>query len=183
MVDASSYSSTVTPTSVTYDVGVRGQAIVLTPQSLLPVTTTTGQPFAAADVSIEAWVRLRVLPVSRYMVFDNEQSYAMYIDATGHVICAYTGGSVVGTAVALSAGVWTHVACTETPTSATAYVNGVPVGTGAVPNVTFVQNAVVIGSNAPISVPMDFFDGAMDSLRLWRVALTATEVCTAAGSC
>jgi hypothetical protein len=79
---------------------------------------------------------------------------------------------VMGTAINITAGVWTHLAVVSNGTSVIFYVNGVPAQTlptattlGASSNVMRIGR----GGNDPSS-------GRLDEIRLWGVARTPTEI-------
>jgi len=75
-----------------------------------------------------------------------------------------------------SSDVWTHVAFAGTPGgSFTFYINGVPGGTGGMPNNFLGQNTnpLYIGGRADFAV---HFQGLIDEIAIWNRALTAAEI-------
>jgi RHS repeat-associated protein len=76
-------------------------------------------------------------------------------------------------------GPWYHIACVVTPTNYTIYVNGAVVGSGSYA----ATNPLLVDVNHPISIGADIahtgeytFDGSIDDVRVYNLALAASEV-------
>jgi concanavalin A-like lectin/glucanase superfamily protein len=150
---------------------------------LATVNDHIGVPDTAAlsppSLTIEAWIQPVALPAGRMGIADNDSSYGLFLQSNGSISCTAT---VVASspAAAVAAGTWTHVACTYDGTAAHVYVNGVDVGqtpgTGALGAGN--ANGLAIAGNSPTG---EALVGLIDSVRIWNVARTAAQICTAAG--
>ena len=97
---------------------------------------------------------------------------------TGSLSFSRNGSGSAG-AAALKVGEWTHLAVTFDKTTARFYVNGVQTGSGAFSFGSNRDAALLIGSdNAGGGNP---FNGTLDEVRLYDVALTDAEILTLAG--
>jgi chitodextrinase len=85
-------------------------------------------------------------------------------------------GVIVYGAGALPANTWTHLAVTYDGAALRTYVNGVEVGSGAkTGNITTSTNPLEIGGD---SLYGQFFQGLIDEVRVYNVALTAQQIQT-----
>lgn len=176
-VDGSGNGNSATALNVGYGPGVDGEAIALSPQSL--VQAPNGPTWSLTSYTIEAWVRPDTLPEgdARAGILDHDTRYALFLYGSG-VRCGTGGSSVYGPQI--PAQTWTHLACTHDGSTMRVYVNGVEeAAKAASPLDGMTVGAVItIGSNAPGGDP---FNGAIDTLRVFRSARTAEQICAAAG--
>jgi beta-lactam-binding protein with PASTA domain/Ca2+-binding RTX toxin-like protein len=88
---------------------------------------------------------------------------------------ASTGDEHAGTATRLTPGVWTHLAATYDGRVVRVYVNGAQVGsiTTSGGNLGTSTGALRLGGN---SIWGEFFAGAIDDVRIYNRALSATEI-------
>ena len=131
-------------------------------------------------MTLEAWVRPSALSGWRTVLLKEQTSglvYGLYSNGdnnrpSGHV---YTNVELDarGTA-AVAANVWTHLATTYDGTTLRFYVNGTQVGTKAVTGAILTSTgAMRVGGN---NIWGEWFSGLIDEVRVYRRALTATEV-------
>lgn len=157
---------------VTFTDGVDGRAVLLGATSFIRSASAPG--FNLPVSTIEAWVRPDQLP-DESVVFDADERFSIAVSSGGVLYCRSGGTLVQGGSVKV--GQWTHVACVADGTRVRAYVDGVSVSFGTAVNGTHPTAGIAIGGNAPSGLP---FIGAIDSLRLFSVARTATEISNAA---
>lgn len=178
--DGSSFKNDLTATGVSYVAGVSGKALSLS--STAKVTAPDTASFAVTNaMTIELWVRARTLPsTGRVGLIDDDGRFGLFVYAPG--VPRATSPAALDTPAALVAGTWTHLAYTYDGATMTLYVNGAAVvklavvGTFGTPS----GNGVAVGMNSPSG---DILDGELDSLRVFRVARSAAQICKAAGSC
>jgi hypothetical protein len=87
-----------------------------------------------------------------------------------------TEQNVSGTSIALTTGVWTHVAVTRSGTAVSLYVNGTLAGSGtlaAKPSDLGVTTLNYLGKSQ-FNDP--YLDGSLDDFRLYSQALSASEI-------
>ncbi len=87
-------------------------------------------------------------------------------------------GLTAGTAPALKVGEWAHIAVTFDKTTARFYVNGVQTGSGAFSFGPDREAALQMGQD---SADGNAFNGALDEIKLYDLALTPAEVLALAG--
>jgi hypothetical protein len=159
--------------SVAFVAGIAGQAIAVGSASVVTFPADTRWDTTAH--TIEAWVRLETLPdAGRAGIFDSDGRYGLFIAADGTPFCAR---STAQAPAPLVAGEWTHVACASDSLTVTLYVNGAAVASSVLNPPAGTPGTTAIGSNAPSGDP---FVGAIDTLRIFKVARTAPEIAAAA---
>ena len=131
-----------------------------------------------ANYTIEAWINYSGLnsTIIDKGNFDylfqvgansNADKLGFYDRGTGTWI--YSTGSV-------SQNAWTHVALQRTGNLISFYINSVPSGTATVSGIFQDALAMNIGRQQPSGCQCNFFNGAMDDLRIWNVARTPAEI-------
>jgi hypothetical protein len=133
-------------------------------------------------MTIEFWARAQsTLTGGRAGLVDNNGNYGIFVYPGNAVTCS-VGGTSVSAPSALLAAEWTHIACIYDGTSLRLYRNGAVVGsvpqTGGTP--TGASAGLRIGHDNPTGSP---FDGAIDGLRIWRVARPTGLLCTQSANC
>lgn len=132
----------------------------------------------ATTGTIEAWVRLTALGRWHGIIAKGtanstaSHTYALEINSTNSVICNIGTREAFGGA--MTASVWTHLACTWDGTTLRAYKDGVQVGASA-------QGGAGPANTAPVTIgryggPADWMAGAVDDVRLYDAALTAAQI-------
>lgn len=163
--------------NVSFATGQEGQAGLFSSASKLTVNDSARLDVAA--VTTQAWLYPDALPATgtRAGIWDTDGQYGMFILAGGVLNC--TGGgsaSSLMTNAAISAGTWSHVACTNDGMTIRAYINGVLAGSlSTLPLMTSGTTGAEVGGNAPDM--LDRFIGRIDLLRVYSVARSAAQVC------
>jgi hypothetical protein len=150
-----------------------------------------------ADFTLEAWVRPTSFSGETYVVAKDKSGQAagqfrLGFDATGRPFFMmtdtsssdhglYPGSYALQSGTALTTGKWTHLAVTKNGTSFTLYVDG-----SSVKSVTttgpFVYGGPAVDFRVASRVPSSgtgasgAFDGAIDEVRLWKVARTQGDI-------
>lgn len=136
------------------------------------------------DITIAAWVKLTDFAGAWHGVLSKTNSnlpasYDYYIPASGLVVLVRGNGSGAANASfaatgAISAGVWTHIAVTQSGTSVIHYKNGNTNGSGTI-SITQADE----GNDAFIATRGDLglmLKGSMDEVRIYNRALTGGEI-------
>jgi hypothetical protein len=179
--DESSYAHHGTTSMVTYVAGPTGAGkaiqIAATSAVRVPYFATLG---VTSSITIEAWIKPKTLPATgRAGIVDDNGRYGFFI-MPGSIFRATAPAPIDSDAV-LTTGTWQHVAYTYDGAKQTLYRNGNVVKTQDLMGGTYGMSdgsGLAIGMNSPSG---DNFDGAIDSLRIFNIARTAKEICTAAG--
>ena len=154
---------------VTFGPGKVGQAAQLSATSF--IRFASAPLLTEPATTVEAWVN--AAQRTDGVIFDADNRYAMATLADGSLRCIAQGADVRGGVVGLAT--WTHVACVYDGTEVRAYVNGVLINTGR-GSTGHATAGAAIGGNAPNGEP---FVGAIDSLRVFKVARTAAQIAAA----
>jgi chitodextrinase len=162
--------------------GKYGNALVFNGANALVTINNSASLQLSTAMTLEAWVNPSVVSnVWEDVIYKGLDNY--YLEGTSGnggvpVIGGTFGGSDVvlnGTA-ALSANTWSYLAATYDGTTTRLYVNGVQVAsqaqTGAIATST---DALQIGGD---NLYGQFFQGIIDEVRIYNVALTATQIQT-----
>jgi hypothetical protein len=180
IADQSASQLVVSSSGISFDPGMRGQAMVGTESSV--VTIQPGAALAVTAVTIEAWIHPVQLPATRFGVWDTDQHFGVFVYADGRLAGATGGGAsgfVYSPAGAISTNRWTHVALTIATGTARLFIDGALVVDAGVNSLaTSGDQPSSIGGNAPSG---DRFVGLIDQLRLYNVRRTPAEICAAAG--
>ncbi len=133
-------------------------------------------------MTLEAWVNPSVVSNAwQDVIYKGNDNY--YLEGTsGNGGVPAMGGTFGGSDVALNgtgalpANTWTHLAATYDGTTMRLYVNGVQVASQA-------QTGAIATSTNPLQIGGDslygqFFQGTIDEVRIYNVALTAAQIQT-----
>lgn len=177
--DDSAYGHHGTSSKVSFVSGVSGRALQPAPDSLVnvPYAATLG---VTSAITIEAWVKAKTLPATgRAGIVDDNGRYGLFI-APGGILRAMSP-AVLESPPILTTGSWIHVAYTYDGATQVLYVAGLVSISRALIGGTYGASdraGLAIGMNSPSG---DIFDGAIDSVRIFRIARTAKQICEAAG--
>lgn len=171
--DGSPNKLAVTASNVGFGAGRAGQGAVLSGVSQMSLGPSA--VFDATEITVEAWIKLSASALGDAVVFDADNRYSLTVTAARQVWCKSSGGAVMAGAVTPEQ--WTHVACVVGGGSVRAYVNGGEVGAQPGAVVASPASAQAVGSNCPSGEP---FVGVLDSVRVFRVARSGTEIAAAA---
>lgn len=126
--------------------------------------------------TVEAWVNRDLATFAEDTVFDDDQRFAVTIEADGTLRCNTTTGSARGGNIEVEQ--WKHIACVFDGATIKAYVDGAEVGSGAgAIGVSSTANAS-IGDGSPTGG--EGFAGEIDSFRVFNVARSAAQISAAA---
>lgn len=173
--DRSGHGNDATGIAVSYVAGRFGRAMRMDESSRadldMPSLSTTQWTF-------DAWIRPDAAPAGLLeLLFDHDSRWAIMFEETGGTLRFGCNSTVTQASVStpLAAGTWYHVACTDDGTTLTGYVDGVGevLGTGTGGGST---TTAAIGGNAPILDELSPYLGTIDRVRIWNVALTASEL-------
>ena len=174
--DESMYRNDGTSTATTLTAGVDGDALSLdgaTSYDHVPDSPSLDMP--STQLTMETWFMMRSEPTTtRSGLLDEDGQYGMFVLASDVLRCSMAPG-VVDTPAMITLGAWTHAACTYDGAVIKVFVNGViaaeAAGTGTISPAGV--NGLAIGMNSPSG---DVLDGAMDDLRIYRVARTDAQI-------
>jgi hypothetical protein len=177
-LDGSIYANHATASGVSLVPGVDGSALAFGDTSSALVADSTS--LDVLQITMEVWVRVDQLPAApgRAGILDNNGQYGLFLAPDGGVRCSLASATDIG--LNLPVGVWTHVACTYDGATIRLYQDGIagPTVTTANPMTTAGVDGMGLGQNVPDG---DHLRGAIDDLRIWRVARTPEQICAAAG--
>lgn len=152
-----------------------GTSALVTINDAASLDVTTG-------MTIEAWVKPSVVNSAwRDIIYKGNDNY--YLEGTsGNGGLPAMGGTLGGSDVALygtgvlPANTWTHLAATYNGTTMRLYVNGVQMASQA-------QTGAIATSINPLQIGGDslygqFFQGTIDEVRIYNVALTGAQIQT-----
>jgi hypothetical protein len=170
-------NGTIAAGTVTFVTGMVGKGLQQDANSHVAVADTAS--LAPTSLTIEAWIMPTMVSTARMGILDNNNSYGFFINANSAGLQCTT----VSVATAIPINTFTHVACTYDEVAGShLYINGTDVATGVTgaPLGVGDTSGSVIGGNSP-GAPNDTLVGVIDQLRVWNVARTAQQICTAAG--
>ncbi|HQP39048.1 MAG TPA: LamG domain-containing protein, partial [Polyangiaceae bacterium] len=177
-LDESFYGNDATAQNVLVVPGHDGNALKLSASSLVKVPDSTS--LNVATLTIEAWINPSSMPSgTRAGILDNDGQYGFFLMQNGALRCSMSC-AIDTPAATVKAGAWQHVACTYDKARVRVFLNGQVKGEVACTGDLGTGNAngTAIGMNSPDG---DVLVGLMDSLRIWRVGRTSSQICEAAG--
>jgi hypothetical protein len=137
-----------------------------------------------AGMTLSAWVKpnaLQTWPAIMVKERPGDLTYALYANTPspgpGGYVVTSNGFFAAEGGGGLPLGAWSHVAVTYDGTFLRTYVNGVQVGTAG-------ASGPIITSNNPLRIggdtvwPDEFFNGAIDEVRVYNRPLSASEIAT-----
>jgi hypothetical protein len=141
------------------------------------IKTPTSTDYESTDATIECWVRTEALSGNACILGYRSVTtrYSFHMNAT--TIGMWNGSAYRTINRTFTPGQWYHLAFVMTASTTTIYVNGTSIGTTghARSNVTGVEFFVGVAMSNTLSI-MEPFKGAMDDIRIWNVARTATQI-------
>ena len=164
-----------TISGVTFRAGKIGQAAQVDAGSILSIAESSLLDPPA--ITMEAWIHPTQLPAagSRAGIVDNNFQYGFFLHPGGALQCI--GLQAMAN---VQAGTWTHVACTYDGTTRI-YAGGVQVdmtaGNGGSLDPGGSTGTSIAGDN-PSGSPLI---GAIDQIRIFKIARTASQICADAG--
>lgn len=126
-------------------------------------------------LSIEAWVKPSAAGAVRVIVCKGSQGYNLRLDATNNLnFLKDQTVDIVHSTIAVAAG-WHHCVVTKATSTNKLYIDAVDV-TGAVTNAPMVNNAIALGIGAEPAGAGSFFNGSLDEVAIYSVALTPAQI-------
>ncbi len=122
----------------------------------------------ATAATIEGWIKLDDLTAQRSLV-DKGTNYGVHIDTSGYLV--WDNGTEYKDTTAISEATWTHIAVTNDGTTAKYYINGVHSSSDTTGFAAINANDIRIGYDGT-----NYFQGLIDSLRIYNRALSASEI-------
>ena len=178
-LDGSQYGNDLLPFGVSYVEGASGLAVQTTAASTL--RTSNHSSLRSDSFTLEAWIRPSQSPSmmdgKRAAIIANPGRYGLFLYPNDRIHCS-SGGSVSAYA-ALPANEWTHLACTLEGETLTLWINGWRGPSAQVsgpPGMRDNGQLTIAGS-----VDGDELTGAIDNVRVFRTARSASEIADAAG--
>ena len=172
--------------NVVYGPGKTGQAIQLDGNlSYVEIPDSDSLDKDLNSMALSAWVKINSFPVQGYAPVVKERSYRFFIDPSGYVgfVVAtknnawYSPGTGTNCSTRLSIGKWYHLVGTYDGSFMNCYINGTKEGTGPQPisgSIADESNPLYFGYKSADNI--DWLDGMIDEVRLYRRALDDTEV-------
>jgi hypothetical protein len=186
--DLSASHNDATMTSVTATTrGVAPAAELVAGSQLLIAESPTLD--IVGTLSFEMWINPTAVPTSRVYAFDNESQYALTIESGGNVMCSIggTGGDTVTSSAAVSAAMWSHIACTydvNVPNN-----NLVLYVDGAIAGCSNTNNPIPTNGTAGVAIGAQHTGtfknqlvGGVDDVHVYAKVLSAGDVCAHAGN-
>ncbi len=179
--DASGVGNTGTITNATWTSGGRyGNALLFNGTSSLVTVNDTASLDLTTGMTLEAWVNPSVVSNAwRDVIYKGNDNY--YLEATSRSSSrpamggTFSPSPLYGT-TSLPVNTWTHLAATYDGATMRLYVNGVEVASRA-------QTGAIATSANPLQIGGDslygqYFQGIIDEVRVYNVALTAEQIQT-----
>lgn len=183
--DGSAHHFDATATNVSFAAGKVGMAMLSGATSAADVADSP--ELDVTKLTIEAWIKPSRLPSNgnKFIIMDVDRQYGLQLRSDGGLTCVQVGGLTITTPVGLiTAGQWTHIACTYDGNASALYVNGVVAasasGSGTLGTAGNTGMSLAADNN-PTGPGRASFIGLIDNLRLMNVARTAVEICADAG--
>jgi hypothetical protein len=179
VTDASGNGNTGTITNATWTTGKYGSALAFNGTNALVTINDSASLHLTTAMTLEAWVNPG--PVTdewEDIIYKGTDNY--YLEATSSKSVP-AGAGTFGTAdvgtygtAALQQNAWSHLAVTYDGATVVLYVNGVQVSSLA-------QAGNILSSNNPLQIGGDsfyqqYFNGTIDEVRVYNVALTAAQI-------
>ena len=160
--------------------GQYGSALVFNGTSALVTISNSASLQLTTAMTLEAWVNPSVVNSAwRDLIYKGNDNY--YLEGTSTASGVPAGGGTFGGAnanaygtAALPVNAWTHLALTYDGATLRLYTNGVQVSSLAqTGNIATSTNPLQIGGD---SFYGQFFQGTIDEVRVYNVALTAAQI-------
>lgn len=176
--DGSAYGRDLVLESTSFVAGPAGMALSRAASSRASAPSLTA--LAPAGLTIELWARVDRIPTTgRAGLVDKDGQFGVFVHPGGEIRCTAGAGAAVACA-GIAEGAWRHVACTYDGAALRLYLDGAAcdevASSGSIPAG---EADLHLGENSPDAA--DALEGALDSVRLWSVALPADEICASAG--
>lgn len=155
-----------------------GSRATLLSQASYQKITTSLSLNALTNATFSCWVKPTSYPGSYNTVIGGDAIFGIELFTVGGKISAYVGGFVDGTTsiqtnIPVTPGVWTHLVLVKNGTTCTLYKNGVSIKSQVLSGASLAAaENLHIGWRAS----SDYFNGAVDDVRVYSRALSAGDV-------
>ncbi|WP_431135329.1 BspA family leucine-rich repeat surface protein [Psychroserpens mesophilus] len=134
----------------------------------------------SGSFSIEVWVKPNTINGNIQTILSkrNANNFATGYDLrlVNNTISFHANGYNIS-ANGITSNRWYHVVITYNGTSYTLYVDGIQRNSSAGPNPAANANDMLLGAmSRPNNIPANYFNGWMDELRFWNVALSSEQI-------
>ena len=159
---------------------VFGNALVFNGSNALVTINDSASLHLITGMTLEAWVNPSVVSnIWQDVIYKANDNY--FLEATSDHNKVPGGGGTIAAAdvvtfgnAALTVNTWAHLALTYDGTALRLYVNGVPVS-------SLSKTGTILVSTSPLQIGGDslfgqFFQGMIDEVRVYNVALTAAQI-------
>ena len=181
VADASGNGHTGSISGATWaSAGKFGKALSFNGSNAMVTVPDAADLHLSTAMTLEAWVNpASVTSDWRDVIYKGNDNY--YLGATTSSSGKPAAGSIIGGSYAeaygtsaLATGAWTHLAMTYDGTAVRLFVNGTQVASTA-------KTGTIASSTNPLQIGGDsiygqFFSGLIDEVRIYNVALTATQI-------
>jgi hypothetical protein len=175
--DESGYHNDGTSTGVGSLAGISGRAASFDGlTSYDHVADSPSLDLPSGQITMETWFLMRTAPrTARSGLLDEDGQYGMFLLATNQLRCAMAPGIVDTPPGTVTLGVWTHAACTYDGALIKVFLDGALAAEAAAAGTISPAgvNGLSLGMNSPSG---DVLDGALDDLRIFRVARTDAQI-------
>lgn len=162
-----------------FTAGKVGQAFLFHGLGDFVAAATNNLPTGNSDRTLELWARIDKAETAwtRFAVYGNF-TYDQEYELGAHDAVPYftQWGTGAGGSSAMKLGVWYHIAVTNVGDLATLYMNGVVVASAKVPINTAAYSQFFIGAGGDTDGGIVRFNGAVDEVRIYNRALSASEI-------
>jgi hypothetical protein len=173
--DGSGKKNPVMSSSVSFGPGIHGQAASFKGTSQVSIAKDTF--WEIPTYTLELWYYQRSYSNTRAGLFDSDNRFALFMYGAGELRCSRSG-TYFATKTGMPLNTWTHIACRYDGVNLSLYVNGELSAQSPAPIPINDGETTTIGSNSPTG---DYFDGMIDSVRVWNVPRSTIDICKAAG--
>lgn len=175
-----SATRTITATITAAPVAGFGSAMALerTASEVVQVMPNASLNFGAGSFTVEAWVQRSSTGTGLFTIVDKQAGAAgWFLRFTNNTLTFDAGGNSATGATTITDQAWHHVAAVldATGKTTTLYLDGVQDGSATFTVAANTDSAAVLGLGGKPSVG-DYFDGALDDVRLWSTARTAAQI-------
>ena len=132
------------------------------------------------ELTITAWINPQTLPSAStdlHTIVSKDENYEFHLSSTGEIYWWWQTNEFSTSGAGITTDNWYHIAITYKSGEQVIYVNGIEKGTRTFTDELILNNDPLhIGQAQNHSESSRFFDGFIDEVQLFDVALTQTEV-------
>jgi hypothetical protein len=189
LIDATSFGNDGNITGVpTWVAGYRGQALNLSGTGQYAIVVDDNSLDISNAITLAAWIRPGKTGtqniIKKTLGTTTANGYELSLSSSGKVFVRLNGNAAYRidstTSYPINGTTWMHVATTFDGATIRLYINGVQ--EGFKPGIAIGTNNTNLGIGAePAASPINFFQGALDEVRIYNRALSLSEIEVLAG--